>query len=108
MSPYEFLVYKWITILDKCETLEGIDHDFINEDLLSKLLMLCKLEKSAKHQKEWLNVIARLSWCSLKYYNENSDVNVPTSLKRIFPQILEFLQTTILESQSALSNGMLR
>jgi hypothetical protein len=48
MSSYEPLIYKCIRIIDKSETLNVS----IDEDLLSKLLLVLKMDKDKKEEKE--------------------------------------------------------
>lgn len=48
MSSYEPLIYKCIRIIDKSEKLNVS----IDEDLLSKLLLVLKMDKGKKEEKE--------------------------------------------------------
>lgn len=87
MSSYEPLIYKCIRIIDKSETLNVS----IDEDLLSKLLLVLKMDKDKKEEKEWLRVISKLCSVTLKHHYLNEGTQLPLNKKRILGQIMNFL-----------------
>lgn len=87
MSSYEPLIYKCIRIIDKSEKLNVS----IDEDLLSKLLLVLKMDKGKKEEKEWLRVISKLCSETLKHHYQHEGTQIPLNKKRILGQIMNFL-----------------
>lgn len=87
MSSYEPLIYKCMRIIDKSETL-NVD---IDQDLLAKLLLVCKIGKDKREEKEWLRVITKICSYTLKQHNQNDGTQMPINKRRILSQILNFL-----------------
>jgi hypothetical protein len=47
-------------IINKCESLEIIDHELIDEELISKVLLVAKINKEEHYQKDCLRAMTKL------------------------------------------------
>lgn len=94
-SPYQNLLYKSLSIVERCESLDMIDPEYVCEELLSKIIIIWKIQKYERNQKDWLRTLLKLCWVAVKHYNYKKGNAISMNMKRVLSQALEYLYSQI-------------
>ena len=79
-----------MNIITKCESFDLLNPELIDEELLSKVLLVCKNKKGEVFQKACLRALIKLSW-SVVASIQKTPAELRCNLRRVLGQVMEFL-----------------